>query len=125
MKPLSARMAIVAAEQKLRSSKRELAASRRRLQAEIRAQMARPSSLMVAAGVAGVIGFRLARRPRPSARKAKAPAVASVMGLASAFLVRYGKQYALRHLTDMWRANRAAATPVRTSARQAAPRPNL
>lgn len=55
---------ILLAEQKLIRSRRELAASKVRLRAAFRATLAKPSTLLGAAGAGAIAGYLLFRRPR-------------------------------------------------------------
>ncbi len=84
----------------------------RRARVALRAALARPATVALAAGAAGLLGYWLARRPQRTASEvgmgvAKA---ASAAVLVRAFIMRYGMQgipYILRQLAAA-RSHRAA-----------------
>lgn len=88
--------AIYAAELKVAQSKRNTRDSLRRARVALRATLARPSTLALVAGAAGLFGFWLARRPLPQAKSSAAGVgvitTTSAVGLVVAFIVRYGMQ---------------------------------
>jgi hypothetical protein len=90
------RAAIDAAELKVAQCTRNTRDSLRRVRATFRATLARPATLTLIAGAAGLFGFWLARRPRPQATSASdgvgVVKATSAAGLVLAFLVRYGMQ---------------------------------
>ncbi len=90
------RAAIYAAELRVVEAKQNTRDSLCRARGALRAKLARPSTLALAAGAAGVFGFWLARRPQPRATSATGDASVatktSVFGLVLAFLVRYATQ---------------------------------
>lgn len=91
-----ASMAIHEAELRVMQSSRNLRESMGRVRTAFRVGAARPSTLLKVAGVTGLFCFWLARRtgPRPGSSNTVAglrdTAVTSVLGLLTAFIVRYG-----------------------------------
>jgi len=90
------RAAIHAAELSVAQCKRNTRDSLRRVRVAFRATLARPVTLTVIVGAAGLFGFWLARRPRPLVTSAPdgvgVVKATSAAGLVLAFLVRYGMQ---------------------------------
>ncbi len=88
--------AIYAAEMGFAKSRLNTRDSLRGARVALRATLARPATLTLVAGAAGVLGFWLARRPRPQARSATGGASVatrtSVFALALPFLARYATQ---------------------------------
>jgi hypothetical protein len=91
--------AIDAAEMRMEISRRETREGLHRVQRALRERVSRPSTLVAAGGVAGLVGlagFLLARRPQPRQRRAYAAAgtgvvVASSLAAVARFLMsRYG-----------------------------------
>jgi hypothetical protein len=75
--------------------------------ASARAQLARPFTLALIAGAAGLLGFWIARQPRPSVTPstsdvAAAAATNPVIGLAVAFMARYAVQTLTPALLRFW-----------------------
>jgi hypothetical protein len=119
------RAAIYAAELRVAQAKQSTRDSLCRARSALRATLARPSTLALVAGTAGVLGFLLVRlRPRPVESQAVGPGTArttSTAGLALTLLLQYG----MRGLPIVWqrvidslpqRADRArAARPERAT----------
>ena len=118
--------AIDAAEMRMEISRRETREGLHRVKLALRETVSRPSTLAVAGGVAGLVGlagFLLARRPRPRQRRAYAAAgtgvvVASSLAAVARFLMsRYGVRgltFVLRQLRHRWAQRNAAAAATRT-----------
>lgn len=109
--------AIHAAELRVAQSRRDTADGLRRARVALRATLARPSTLALVAGAAGLLGFWLARRrPQPQATPASDGAAivtsTSVAGLVLALIVRYGMQRLPSVLQRLWAARRQPVTPV-------------
>ncbi len=87
-------MAIHEAELRVMQSSRNVRESLGRVRTAFRVGVARPSTLLKVAGVTGLFCFWLARRtgPRPdnTVEGLRDTAVTSVLGLLTAFIVRYG-----------------------------------
>ncbi len=87
-------MAIHQAELRLMQSSRKVSESLSRVRTAFRIGAARPSTLLKVAGVSGLFCFWLARRtgPRPGNTVAglSDKAVTSVLGLLTAFILRFG-----------------------------------
>ena len=95
MRRAPTRAAIHAAELRIAEASQGTRDSLCRARAALRATLARPSTLALAAVGAGVFGFWFARKSRPrAAARADGAAVAktSAAGLALAFIMRYGAQ---------------------------------
>lgn len=92
MKYGAATAVITAAEARVADGRRETRAGFRRTRAAIHTTLTRPSTLIVAAGVAGLAGFVLARAWRVLATPAAAPTGmrATAAGAALAWVVRQG-----------------------------------
>jgi len=86
--------AIHAAEQRVAQSGRNARDSLCHARVAFRATLARPATLALVAGAAGLAGFWLVRRPRRQARYTTDGAgvgkKASAVGVALAYIVRYG-----------------------------------
>ena len=109
--------AIYAAELRVAQSKGNTRDSLRRVRVAFRATLARPSTLALVAGAAGLLGFWLARRPQPQATSSSdgvtvAP-ITSALGLVLAFIVRYGMQRLPFILQQVWAARQKRAVRVR------------
>ena len=109
--------AVHKAEVRLAQSRRDTADSLRRARVAVRATLARPSTLALVAGAAGLLGFWLARRqPQPQAIPSSGGAAivakTSVAGLVLAFVVRYAMQHLPSMLRQLWVARHQRATPV-------------
>jgi hypothetical protein len=109
--------AIHAAELSVAQARRNTGDSLRRARIALRATLARPSTLALVAGVAGLLGFWLARRrpqPRatPSSDGAAVNKTTSAAGLVLAFIVRYGMQRLPLILQQLWASRQKRATPV-------------
>ena len=105
--------AIYAAELRVAQSKGNTRDSLRRVRVAFRATLARPSTLALVAGAAGLLGFWLARRPQPQATSSSdgvtvAP-ITSALGLVLAFIVRYGMQRLPFILQQAWAARQRRA----------------
>ena len=89
--------AIHAAELRVARSGQDARDGLHRARTAFRAVLARPSTLALAAGAAGLLGHWIARRPRPGAASSSdgvgVATTASAAGLVLAFIVRYGMQY--------------------------------
>lgn len=89
--------AIHVAELRVARSGRNARAGLLRARTAFRAVLARPSTLALTAGAAGMLGFWIARHPRPGAASSSegvgVATTASAAGLVLAFIVRYGVQY--------------------------------
>lgn len=87
-------MAIHQAELRVMQSSRNVRESLGRVRTAFRIGAARPSTLLKVAGVSGLFCFWLARRtgPRPgnAVEGLRNTAVTSVLGLLTAFILRYG-----------------------------------
>ena len=117
--------AIDAAEMRMEISRRETREGLHRVQRALRERVSRPSTLVAAGGVAGLVGlagFLLARRPQPRQRRAYAAAgtgvvVASSLAAVARFLMsRYGVKgltLVLRQLRKRWAQRNAAAAVAR------------
>lgn len=109
--------AIHAAELRVAQSSRNARDSLRRARVAFRAALARPSTLALVAGVAGLFGFWVARRPQPrpqpqspaTASSAGVAATTSAVGLVLAFVVRYGIQRLPFVLQQVWVARQKRA----------------
>ena len=116
--------AIDAAEMRMEISRRETREGLHRVQRALRERVSRPSTLVAAGGVAGLVGlagFLLARRPQPRQRRAYAAGtgvvVASSLAAVARFLMsRYGVKgltLVLRQLRKRWAQRNAAAAVAR------------
>ncbi|MCK6369928.1 MAG: hypothetical protein L6Q83_01170 [Gammaproteobacteria bacterium] len=89
--------AIHAAELRVAQSGCEARDQLRRAAAAFRANLARPTTLALAAAAAGLLGFWLARRSKPQTGSSSAGtnvvSTASVASLVGAVIMRYGMQY--------------------------------
>jgi hypothetical protein len=120
--------AIDAAEQRMEISRRETRQGLHRVKVALRETISRPSTLAAAGGVAGLVGlagFLLARRPRARPRQRQrmvyaaagsGVVVASTLAAVARFLMsRYGVKgltLVLRQLRRRWeRRNATAAAP--------------
>lgn len=103
---------IQAAERRVSQSKQNTLDSLRRVPAAFKAVLARPSTLIVVLGAAGLFGFRLARRSRaiPSSddglNVAARPAAAGVVAV---FIARYAMQYLTSIFREAWAARKQGA----------------
>ncbi len=109
--------AIHAAELKVARSGREARDGLRRARVALRATLARPSTLALAAGAAALLGFWLARRPKRPATPASAAGAgvartASAAGLVGALLLRYGMQLLPFVLQQVRAARQERAAPA-------------
>ena len=108
--------AIYAAELRVAQSKGNTRDSLRRVRVAFRATLARPSTLALVAGAAGLFGFWLARRPQPQATSpsdgATVAPTTSVAGLVLAFIVRYAMQRLPFILQQVWAARQKRAARV-------------
>jgi hypothetical protein len=98
--------AIQAAELRVARAWRLTHESLHRVPVAVRATLTRPSTVMLAAGLAGVVGLCIARRWRakssPNAsRPAASPSAAKVV---AAFLARFGMQYLGVLIRQVWAA---------------------
>ena len=87
--------AIHAAEMRVAEARQEAADSLRRGLAALRAMLTRPSTVVMAAGVAGLLTFvtvRRLRRPQAPSRSPGVTATTSAAGLVATFIVRYAMQ---------------------------------
>jgi hypothetical protein len=117
--------AIDAAEMRMEISRRETRQGVQRVRRALGEAVTRPSTLAAAGGVAGLVGlagFLLARRPKPRQRRAYAAAgtgvvVASSLAAVARFLMsRYGVKgltFVLRQLRERWARRNAAAAAGR------------
>jgi len=110
--------AIHAAELRIAHSMRNSREGLRRAQVAFRANLARPSTLALSAGAAGLLGFWIARRPQPGANSSsdgvRVAATASVASLVLAFIVRYGMRHLpviLEHAWAAWQRRAASVGP--------------
>ena len=98
---------IHAAELRLVQAERNARDSLGRARVAFRATLARPSTLAVLAGAAGLFGFWFARRPRPqtqsAANGAKIATVASTAVLVRTFIMRHAMK-ALPFVLQQFRA---------------------
>ena len=87
---------ILAAEARLAQSKRHARESLGRARVAFRATLARPSTVAIALGAAGIVGFWFFRRTAQP--KMQAPTGAKLaVGASAALLVKsYGKRYAMK-----------------------------
>lgn len=87
--------AIHAAELRVAQSRRDIGDSLRRAHGAFRANLARPSTLALVAGAAGVLAFWMGRRtlPRPAPSSAGVARTASTASLVRALILRYGIRY--------------------------------
>jgi hypothetical protein len=94
MKPAPLQAAIDQAELRFARSSRNVSSSVRRARAAFGTTLSRPSTLVKVAAVSGLFCFWLARRtgPRPgnTAQGLRDTIVTSVLGLLTAFILRYG-----------------------------------
>lgn len=114
------RAAIYAAELRVAQAKQSTRDSLCRARSALRATIARPSTLALVAGTAGVLGFLLAWRPRPVKSPALGASVArttSLAGLALTILLRYG----MPHLPVVWQQVMASLPKRALRARSARP----
>lgn len=110
------RAAIYAAELRFAESKRTIRDSLRRVRVAFRATLARPFTLGLVAGSAGLFGFWLARRPqvRSGGDGVAVAKTTSARGLVLAFLMRYAMQRLPLILRQVWAAReKSAASRVR------------
>lgn len=110
--------AIYAAELRVAQSKQDTRDGLRRVRVAFRAALARPSTLALVAGAAGLLGIWLARRPQPQATSSSAgvavAATTSAVGLVLAFIVRYGMQHLpliLQQVRAAWQSRAARVGP--------------
>jgi hypothetical protein len=98
--------AIHAVELKVAQSRQKTLDSLRRVPVAFRATLARPSTIAVFAGAAGLLGFWIARRPQPVAtsHEAGVARIASTAFLVRAFVVRYGMDHLPFILRQVWAA---------------------
>ena len=108
--------AIHAAELRVAQSARNTRDGLRRARVAFRATLARPATLALVAGAAGLIGFWLARRPQRQAPFTTdgvgVGKTASAVGVALAFIVRFGMQrlpFVLQHVRAAWQNRMARA----------------
>ena len=108
--------AIYAAELRVAQSRWNTRDSLRRARVALLATLARPSTLALVAGAAGLFGFWLARRPRsPAPSSSEGVPVGkttSAAGLVLAFLVRYAVQRIPTILQHVWAAGQKPAARV-------------
>jgi hypothetical protein len=107
--------AIHAAELKVARSGQEARDGLRRARVALRATLARPSTLVLAAGAAALLGFWLARRPKRQATPSSGAGVArtaSAAGLVGALLLRYGMQLLPFVLQQVRAARQERAAPA-------------
>lgn len=117
------RAAIHAAELRVVEAKQSTRDSLCRARGALRAKLARPSTLALTAGAAGVLGFWLARRPQPPATSPAAGAgvvtTTSAVGLVLAFIVRYAMQrlpFILQQGGAAWQHRAARVGPAVSTA---------
>jgi len=107
--------AIHAAELRVAQSGRNTRDGLRRVRVAFRAAVVRPTTLALVAGAAGIFSYWLARRPQPqpqaqaTASTAGVAATTSAVGLALAFVVRYGMQRLPFMLQQVWVARQQRA----------------
>lgn len=113
---LPAVVGIYAAELRVAQSRLNTRDSLGRVRVAFRATLARPSTLALVAGAAGLLGFWLARRPQPRAASSAdgvgVATTASAAGLVLAFIVRYGMQRLPFILQQLWAARQQRAARV-------------
>lgn len=99
---MSAPVAIREAEQRVLQSLDQVRGGLRRVRVAGRATLARPSTLVIVAGVTGLFFFWLARRTRVPSTSAVSnlgeAATTSALGLAVAFIFRYGMRQLVKIL---------------------------
>jgi hypothetical protein len=107
---------IHAAERRVARSGQDTVDGLRSAQAALRANLARPATLALAAAAAGLLGFWLARqlkrRARSSSTSAGAVGTASIASLVGAFIMRYGMQYLPFVVQQVQAAQRGDAAPI-------------
>jgi hypothetical protein len=117
-------IAICAAEMRIAQSKRNTQESLSRARLAFRANLVRPSTLAVAAGAAGLLGFWLARRPRTQAASAsdgkRVAGTPSMAVIVRGFIVRY----AMKALPLVWQQVRAAGQEQAARAHSETPKPH-
>lgn len=111
--------AIDAVELRVVQAKQNTRDSLRRARVALRATLARPSTLALVAGAAGLLGFWLARRPQPPATSTAdgvgVATTASAAGLVLAFIMRYGMlrlPFILQQVRAAWQQRAARAGPA-------------
>jgi hypothetical protein len=103
MKRAPTRSEINAAEFNLAQAQQDVIDSLRRLRVAVRETLARPSTLAVVGGAAGLLGFWLARRPRGApAPTDTARQKTTARGLILAFATRYAMQRLPHLLSQLW-----------------------
>ena len=104
---------IQAAELRVAQSRQNTLDSLRRARVALRATLARPSTLTLIAGAAGLVGFWLARRPQTQAASSSDTATVgpttSAAGVALVFIPRYAMQRLPFLLQQIWAARRERA----------------
>lgn len=109
------RAAIHAAEMQFLASGHDTRVRLRRLQAAFRSALARPSTLALVGGAAGIAGFCLVRRPRLRSAASTAgvtvAATATLAGLLRAYALRYGMHYLPVILRQLWAERSKPAHP--------------
>ena len=96
MKRSTSLATIYAVELRVAQSRRNTLTELRRANAALRSTLARPSTLALVAGVAGIFGFWFERRQEPTKTSPGVPDAArplSSVGVLLAIAVRYGMQW--------------------------------
>ena len=103
--------AIVAAEKRVVQSKRNTQDSLRRVRIAYRASIARPATLALSVGAAGLLGFWIARRPLVTSSRdgERVAAKTSAANFARVFIMRYGMQHLPNILRHVWVASQKPA----------------
>lgn len=107
--------AIDAAELRVALARRNTWDDLGRVRVAFRTALARPSTLALIAGAAGLFGFWIARRPEPQATAASKTGAATTnatAGLVLTFIVRYAMQRLPRILEQVWAARQERGAPV-------------
>jgi hypothetical protein len=106
--------AVYAAELRVAQSRLQTQAALQRGRIAFRATLARPASLAAAAGAAAILGYWLARRPRPQSVAAAHPAnptrSSPIAALALAYILQQVKRQLpvlLRHAWAAWQQHAA------------------
>lgn len=108
--------AIDAAELRVALARRNTWDDLGRVRVAFRTTLARPSTLALIAGAAGLLGFWIARRPEPQAtptsKGSGAATTNATAGLVLTFIVRYALQRLPRILEQVWAARQKRGIPV-------------
>ena len=119
--------AIHAAEMRVAEARQETADGLRRGHVALRAMLRRPSTVAVAAGVAGLLTFVIARRlsrPQAPSRSPGVTATTSAAGLVATFVARYAMQH-LPHIIQrvLTAGQKPAGRPSPEAAKSSIPTP--